>query len=154
MKVKGFGPTRGSRTYTSWIAMKQRCLNPSTPCYPRYGGRGITICEEWINSFPQFLKDMGLRPPKTSIDRKNNDLGYTPENCKWSNRHEQATNSNPGAKPDFITYNGITLTVLGWAMKLNLDRSTIYRRIRSGWTMEEALDEKSFQGSHKWEAKQ
>ena len=82
-----------SPEYQSWKSMIQRCTNPKASSYPRYGGRGITICEAWLNSFKQFYEDMGPRPSLGhTLDRKNNDLGYYKENCRWANAIEQANN--------------------------------------------------------------
>lgn len=76
----------------SYHQMKQRCLNPNNPRYSDYGGRGITICDSWIDSFDNFYKDMGDRPLEKSLDRINNDRGYSPQNCKWSTDEEQVYN--------------------------------------------------------------
>lgn len=81
-----------SREYISWRQMKQRCYNPVYAPYKHYGGRGITVCEEWRNDFSQFLKDMGPRPENTSIDRIDNDKGYSPKNCQWASRSDQNKN--------------------------------------------------------------
>lgn len=82
--------------YEVWRAMKQRCLNPSQPYYPYYGGRGITICKRWLDSFENFIADMGPRPTsKHSIDRKNNNLGYSPDNCRWATASQQNANKRP-----------------------------------------------------------
>jgi hypothetical protein len=81
--------------YATLAGIKQRCYNKNNPAYCNYGGRGITVCDRWlgINGFSNFKKDMGEKPSKEySIDRLNNDLGYSNENCKWSNRTEQARN--------------------------------------------------------------
>ena len=79
--------------YNAWVAMKQRCLNPKNPRYKHYGGRGITICEQWLDSFPQFLNDMGMKPAhQLSIDRINNDGNYEPSNCRWATIKEQHAN--------------------------------------------------------------
>lgn len=93
-KVHGHTSSNGyrSKTYRSWDGMKQRCLNPNNPKYDLYGGRGITVCERWLNSFENFLEDMGERPNETSIDRINNDGNYEPLNCKWSTIEEQNNN--------------------------------------------------------------
>ena len=79
--------------YGTWNTMKQRCTNPNSPDYPRYGGRGIKVCDAWMLSFPQFLDDMGEKPDSSlSIDRIENDKGYYPENCRWATPLEQAAN--------------------------------------------------------------
>lgn len=84
---------KNSITYTSWERMRARCYNKNRIQYKDYGGRGIMVCERWLNSFENFLEDMGERPSKNyTIDRKNNNGDYTPENCKWSTWKEQASN--------------------------------------------------------------
>jgi len=79
--------------YEIWASMKQRCLNNNDAAYKNYGGRGITICQEWIDSFETFYLDMGDRPKGRSIDRKNNNGPYCKENCRWGTRSEQTRNS-------------------------------------------------------------
>lgn len=85
------GLTR-TRTYNSWQSMKYRCLNPNSRGYEHYGGRGITICDRWLNSFQNFLEDMGERPLGTSIDRIDVNGNYEPSNCKWSTHKQQNNN--------------------------------------------------------------
>jgi len=81
-----------SREYKSWEAMKTRCYNKKYTFYKSYGGRGISVCSKWKNSFEQFYKDMGPRPIGTSLDRVNNDGHYEPSNCRWATRSQQNTN--------------------------------------------------------------
>lgn len=81
-----------SPTYLSWKSMKARCLNPKSPDYKDYGGRGITICESWIDSFEAFLEDMGERPKNRTLDRRDTNGNYEPDNCVWSTAKEQANN--------------------------------------------------------------
>lgn len=79
--------------YHTWVGMKDRCYNPNNRKYDRYGGRGITVCDWWLDDFENFLTDMGFRPgPGYSIDRKNNDGNYEPGNCRWATPIEQARN--------------------------------------------------------------
>jgi len=80
-----------SKTYTVWAAMLQRCVNPKDKNYKNYGGRGITVCKRWLK-FENFLADMGEPLAGLSIDRKNNERGYTPSNCYWATREEQSFN--------------------------------------------------------------
>lgn len=69
--------------------MRRRCLDPTFSRYDRYGGRGITVCEAWANSFPAFLADMGKRPPGHTLDREDNDGNYEPGNCRWATQKDQ-----------------------------------------------------------------
>lgn len=82
----------GTRAYAIWAGMIQRCNNKSRNSYKNYGGRGITVCERWL-SFENFLQDMGHPPEGQSIERKDNDQGYSPENCVWATDTVQARNS-------------------------------------------------------------
>jgi hypothetical protein len=88
-------PTMKHPLYSIWHAMRARCNNPEHHAYANYGGRGITVCERWEHSFPDFAVDMGVRPDGMSLDRENNNLGYSPENCRWATRKVQSENKSP-----------------------------------------------------------
>ena len=89
------GETHGlsnTKEYRTWISMKERCLNPNHRSYSYYGGRGILVCPEWINSFKKFYEDMGEKPKGLTLDRINNNHSYSKENCRWATYHTQALN--------------------------------------------------------------
>ena len=89
---------RYTKEYECWKSMKQRCSNPNKDGYKNYGGRGIKVCDRWLNSFENFYADMGPKPVGHSIDRINNDGNYEPKNCKWSSNSDQAYNRRPKRK--------------------------------------------------------
>jgi len=123
--------------YWIWNQMRERCQNPKHKGFQWYGGRGIKVCERWQHSFEHFFADMGERPSKKhSIDRVDNDLGYSPENCKWVTTMQQARNKRNNA---WLTFNHKTLCVTDWAKEVNISVSAIADRLRRGWTVEQAL---------------
>lgn len=115
-------------TYESWLAIFKRCTDPTELAYPKYGGRGITVCERW-GKFENFLADMGVRPARTSIERKDNDGPYSPENCCWATRAEQARNTQRTIR---VTIDGETLCLTDWAARAKRKYSTLYAAHRRG----------------------
>lgn len=123
--------------FTSWCQMKARCCDENCPAYENYGGRGITICERWMHSYPNFLADMGRKPSSQhSIERKDNGGNYCPENCCWATKTEQANNRRSNRT---IEYMGIKASVSEWSRKSKLLPATIIARLNKGWTPGEAL---------------
>lgn len=128
----------GSSTpeFKIWTAMLQRCLNPKSDVYRRYGGRGITVCKRWFK-FENFIKDMGWRPtPDLSLERRNNNSHYTPANCYWATREQQENNKRTTRR---LRFNGRTQSIAQWGREVGLHRSVIGTRLRLGWTVQESL---------------
>jgi hypothetical protein len=124
--------------YRTWSNLKQRCLNPKNPLYCNYGGRGIKVCGRWVNSFENFLADVGERPPGMSINRINNDGDYEPANCCWSTRKEQQNNTRFNT---ILEFQGTRLTLSQWVDRLGIKMSTLCGRLDRGWSVERALTE-------------
>ncbi len=122
----------------AWASMIDRCYNSSRKDYPRWGGRGIRVCQEWLNSYSAFLADMGRRPSqKHSLDRFPNTNGnYEAGNCRWATAREQANNRRSNR---LIEFRGEVKTLAQWAYALGFNHGTINSRLRLGWTAEEAF---------------
>ena len=119
--------------------MKERCCDPKNKRFADYGGRGIKVCDRWLNSFENFLADMGLKPsPEHSIERKNTDGDYEPDNCKWATQIEQANNKRTN---HLITANGKTQTVRQWERELGCYKRSVSNRILRGWDEVRAVTE-------------
>ena len=127
--------------YKTWVGIKKRCYNQNNKDYHHYGGRGIVMCPRWLESFENFLADMGLRPhSKLSIERVDNEKGYEPGNCIWATQKVQRRNSRNVKKH---TFNGETLTATEWAIRLGVKKWTMYARLRNkNFSIERALSEK------------
>lgn len=119
--------SRVSATYRSWNGMKQRCLNPNNDRYKDYGGRGIRVCERWL-IYQNFVSDMGERPNGTSIERRDNNGNYEPDNCYWATPAEQYANRR---NSHYIEFNGIRMTLTQWARRLNIHPNTLTKRLRN-----------------------
>ncbi len=119
----------GTPEYQAWINMVRRCLRPQSRYFGLYGGRGISVCSEWMR-FERFSEDMGPRPsPEHSLDRINNDGNYEPGNCRWATRTQQGRNKRTNL---LLTHEGETLTVTAWAERTGINRSTLAWRAKRG----------------------
>ena len=140
--VKMFGTReqhrmRHTRIYGLWTAILRRCRNPNALDYSRYGGRGISVCERWENSFQAFYDDMGEPPAGHQIDRNDNDGPYCSENCRWISAKENARNRRSSL---FLEYNGEMVNLSELAEKVGMKTHTIMYRIRKrGMSVEEAV---------------
>lgn len=118
----------GTAECSIWRDMKRRCLDPRRPAWDSYGGRGITVCDRWLEKFENFYEDMGPRPTALhTLDRVDNDGPYSPENCKWATRKVQARNRRSSAK---YTALGRTLTIAEWAELLHVKVSALGEQLR------------------------
>lgn len=126
----------GTTEYVAWHSMKTRCLCTTGKDYPRYGGRGITVCARWLN-FENFLADMGRRPsPKHSIDRINNNGPYAPKNCRWATKQEQQRNKRNNRK---VTICDETIPLVEWAERIGISYSALHKRLKAKWPEEKLL---------------
>ena len=122
--------------YVSWRAMWERCTNSKARNFKHYGGKGISVCEQWT-SFTAFLNDMGNRPSrKHTIDRIDRMGDYCKENCRWATQTEQTNNTSRNV---IITHSDLTMTISEWSQKTGIPRSVIVHRLQRNWTIERAL---------------
>jgi hypothetical protein len=124
---------RGHPLYPTWSSMVNRCGNPKSKDYKDYGARGISVCDEWVNDPVKFICDMGERPDGFSLDRIDNDRGYSKDNCRWADKRTQMKNRRVTAKLD----NGMSINDV--AKKTGLDSRTVYMRKYRGWTDNEII---------------
>ena len=127
---------RHTAEYHIWLDMKQRCSNPNNIGYPNYGGRGIKVCERWMN-FENFISDVGKRPsPRHSLDRyPDMNGGYGPNNFRWATRDQQQNNVR---KNIWIEFGGVKMTRSNWAKCLGIADSTLKNHLKTK-TMDEAF---------------
>lgn len=144
------GATRGrkkSPEYMIWHAMRQRCTKPNAADYKYYGGRGISVCDRW-SDFALFLADMGQRPSRAhSIDRKDNDGPYSPENCRWATRQEQHNNMR---SVRWIEIDGERKTITQWENQFSLRHGILNERLASGWPMDSRLVQPPLAPGKRW----
>lgn len=137
MAKHGESGKKSSPEYRSWRSMRKRCLDPNNRRYLDYGGRGIMICDSWLLSFDRFLQDMGRKPSlRHSLERKDNDGHYCPDNCIWALPVDQANNRRSNRN---ITSDGVTLTITQWARRTGLPENAIRNRLRLGWAPDQAV---------------
>lgn len=138
LRARGTHRDTQSTEYCTWEQMLNRCLNPRTPAYSRYGGRGITVSDEWRSSYETFLADVGRKPtPQHSIERIDNDGNYELGNVKWATKTEQANNRRNNR---FVEFRGERKTIAQWAVSVQMPVPRIYERLVClGWTVERAL---------------
>ena len=126
--------------YNAWVGMKTRCYHPKYRAYHRYGGRGIKVCDRWLDprkGFINFFNDMGLKPnPKYSLDRIDGDGDYSPENCEWASQKIQTNHTSSNHR---LTLNGETRNITEWAKIYGIHYRTIGSRLQMGWNIEEAI---------------
>lgn len=138
---KGINKTHGksgSRIHKIWADMIQRTHNPNERCYVNYGGRGITVCDEWLTFEPFYLWAIqnGYAEGLT-IDRIDNDKGYSPDNCRWVTRKVQGNNKRNNRR---LEYQGQTKTLAEWAVQFGMKQETLANRLKLGWSIERALE--------------
>lgn len=123
--------------HAAWRNLKQRCHNPKCKEYKSYGARGITVCDRWKSSFENFFSDMGPRPKGMSIERKDNNLGYFPENCIWAERKRQQRNTR---RTRMVEYQGKLMPMIEVCEIIGISIHTVRNRIHNqGWSAEDAV---------------
>lgn len=144
-KAKTTHGGKGTKAHSIWQGIVQRCKNPNTKQWKDYGGRGITLCQEW-ETYEGFVLDMGQPPAGHCIERVNNAIGYTKENCKWATRKEQQNNRR---NTTVLSYLGEKKTLIDWADIAGITTGTLRSRISNSWPVEEALGFKQRQRKSK-----
>jgi hypothetical protein len=123
--------------YSAWKGIKRRCYNQKFKHYNNYGGRGILVCDRWLECFENFYEDMGDRPSKEySIERRDNDGNYCPENCYWATKKEQSNNKRSNR---FIEFNNERLTVDQFSEKYQINNWIVRKRLNKGWDIQKII---------------
>lgn len=115
-----------SPEYRVWAAMKDRCSNQNNDRWARYGGRGITVCKRWLK-FENFFADMGVKPDGFTLERKDNNKGYSPGNCEWATYEAQARNQKTNR---LITHDGETMCLAAWAKREGVKSDVVWKRMK------------------------
>lgn len=150
--MRTHGCSIGNQTpeYNSWLSMRTRCRNPKARQWPWYGARGISVCDRWLNSFEAFLSDMGVRPtPKHTLDRIDGSGNYTPENCRWADKKEQARNRSSSL---IFTANGESKTAAEWSEITGINVKALYARKQMGWSDNDIVNRPVAIQAKYWEA--
>lgn len=127
---------RNTHEYTVWCAMRDRCVNPRTAHYADYGGRGIKVCDRWMESAENFVADMGLCPNGLTIDRINVNGDYEPSNCRWATRTEQARNKRNSI---MVEYGGRAMNLADVADVTGIPYPRLAYRVKRGMAAAEAV---------------
>ncbi len=130
----------GGPEYNVWKGIKQRCYNPRHTHYDSYGGRGIKMCDSWRDSFEAFYEDMGPRPKGQTLDRIDNDKGYSKENCRWATRKTQSRNTRSN---HMVTFDGVEMTLKELSESAVVDYPTLVWRVNQGWDLTRAISQPS-----------
>ncbi|MCR5254614.1 MAG: hypothetical protein K6D96_01660 [Acetatifactor sp.] len=127
--------------YGLWRRMMDRCYNPNSYRYDCYGGKGVTVCEEWHDfwNFVKWSDSVGGRPTKYTLDRIDSNGNYEPSNCRWADSKTQSRNKSSNR---YLTFDGKTQTITDWADELGINGRTLNNRINRGWSVERALTER------------
>ena len=125
--------------YKTWLSMKSRCLNVNDPVFSNYGMRGVKVCDEWLNSFENFINDMGMKPNNSySIDRIDVNGNYEKSNCRWATMKTQGNNRRTNV---FLEYDNKKMTLVQWAEYLKIPKATLKSRHRANKPVNEILKE-------------
>lgn len=126
---------RHTRAYGVWCSMRARCNNPNNPAFGNYGGRGISVCESW-GKFSNFIADMGEPEVGMTLEREDNDKGYSKDNCVWADRRTQSLNKRNNV---LLTVDGETQPASVFAERTGIPYKTLHMRLRKGWSHENAV---------------
>lgn len=130
--------------YNTWAAIKDRCYNKKSKDYKNYGKRGINVCPEWANDYMAFHNwAKKMHKPGLSLDRINNNLGYSPQNCRYSTSSQQVNNRRNTV---YLFINGETKSLKEWSCIYNIKNTLVYKRINSGWDIMDSLTKPSQRG--------